>query len=78
MRYGVPVIINKVGLYADEARKYRFGCVVERPEQIGNCLDEIAREDYRRNAKDYFINTLDFNIYKDKIWSRFETLANRT
>jgi glycosyltransferase involved in cell wall biosynthesis len=76
LRYGVPVIINEVGLYAEEARKYRFGCVVEGPEQIKDCLNEISREEYRHNAKEYFVKKLDFNIYRDMIWSRFEALVN--
>jgi hypothetical protein len=76
LRYGFPVIINEMGLYAEEARKYRFGCVVEGPEQIKDCLNEISREEYRHNAKDYFVKKLDFNIYRDMIWSRFDALIN--
>ena len=75
LRYGVPVIINEVGLYAEEARHFRFGCVVERPEQIKDRLDEISHEGYQQNAIDYFVKKLDFNIYRDKIWSHFEALA---
>ncbi len=78
LRYGVPVILNKIGLYAEEAIQFRFGCVVERPEQIKDRLDEIIHEEYRHSAKDYFVTKLDFNIYRDEIWSRFETLANDT
>jgi len=78
LRYGIPVIINEVGLYAGETRQFRFGCVVERPEQIKNSLDEISHEEYRHNARDYFVKKLDFNIYRDKIWSRFEALVNGT
>ena len=78
LRYGVPVILNKVGLYAEEAIQFRFGCVVEGPEQIKDRLDEISHEEYRHNAKDYFATKLDFNIYRDEIWSRFEALVNDT
>lgn len=78
LRYGVPVIINEVGLYAEEVRQFRFGCVVERPEQIKDCLDEISHEEYRHNAADYFVKKLDFNIYRDKIWSRFAALVDNT
>lgn len=76
LRYGVPVVINEVGLYAEQARQFRFGCVVERPEQIKDCLDEISHEEYQHNAKDYFIKKLDFNIYRDRIWSCFEALIS--
>lgn len=78
LRYGVPVIINGVGLYAEEARQFRFGCVVERPEQIKDCLDEISHEEYRHNAKDYFVKKLDFNIYRSKVWSIFEAIIDNT
>ena len=76
LRYGVPILINEVGLYAEEARRFRFGCVVEQPEQIKDCLDEISHEEYRQNAEDYFVKKLDFNIYRDRVWSLFESLVN--
>jgi len=75
LRYGVPVIINEVGFYAEQARQFRFGCVVERPDQIKDCLDEISNVEYRNNATDYFVKKLDFNIYRNKIWSCFEGLV---
>lgn len=70
LRYGVPVIMNEVGLYAEEARQFRFGCVVTQPEDIRNSLEEISHEEYRQNAVIYFTNKLDFNNYKNDIWSR--------
>lgn len=70
LRYGVPVIINEIGLYAKEARRFRFGCVVDSPENIKDSFDEICHMDYRLNALDYFSTRLDFNIYKDDIGSR--------
>jgi hypothetical protein len=78
LRYGVPVIINEIGLYASEARKYRFGCVIEQLDQIKNCLSKISHDEYQLNAKDYFEKKLDFNLYRDIIWSQFEELANST
>jgi hypothetical protein len=75
LRYGVPVIINEVGIYAEDARQFRFGCVVEGPEQIKDCLDKISHEEYRRNAVDYFARKLDFDIYRNKIWSRLEAIV---
>ena len=78
LRYGVPVIINEVGLYAEETRQFRFGCVVQHPEQIKDCFDEISHDEYWHNAKDYFVKKLDFNIYRDKIWSCFAALVDNT
>ena len=77
LRYGVPVIINEVGLYAEEARQFRFGCVVTRPEAIKDFFDEISHEEYRRKAREYFVKKLDFNIYRDDIWSRFLSINDK-
>jgi len=76
LRYGVPVIMNEVGLYAGEARQFRFGCVIEQPKQIRESLDEISREEYRHNARKYFVEKLDFDIYRDKIWTCFEAIID--
>ena len=77
LRYGVPVIINEIGIYAEETRLYRFGCVVELPEEITNKLDEIDHEEYRINARNYFAKKLDFNIYSNDIWSRLLSAMER-
>jgi len=77
LRYGVPVIINDVGLYADETRQFRFGCVVVRPEEIKDFFNEIGNMEYQQNARDYFASKLDFNIYRDDIWSRFRSIIER-
>ncbi len=77
LRYGVPVIINEVGLYAEEARRYRFGCVVSLPEDIKDYLDKIDNDTYRYNARDYFVKKLDFNNYRDDIWSRLQSINDK-
>jgi hypothetical protein len=77
LRYGVPVIINEIGIYAEETRLYRFGCVVELPEEIPNKLDEIDHDEYRINARNYFVKKLDFNIYSNDIWSRLLSSMER-
>lgn len=71
LRYGIPVVMNEIGLFADEARLHRFGYVVEYPHQIRNYLNNCLDKKFRHNALDYFINKLDFNIYRDYIWQRF-------
>jgi len=70
LRYGVPVIMNEVGLYAEEARLFQFGCVVEQPGNIKDSFNEIGHKKYQQNARDYFAKKLDFNIYRDDIGSR--------
>jgi hypothetical protein len=70
LRHGIPVILNKIGLYAEEARRYGFGRVVVAPEEIGVNLDACFGEDYRSNAREYFLKKLDFNNFREQLWSR--------
>lgn len=75
-RYRVPVIVNEIGLYADNVREFDLGCVVERPEQIPERLEAASREQCRHNAADYFSKKLDFNSFRDEIWYRFLALGD--
>jgi len=68
LRYGIPVVINEIGLYAKEARLHRFGFVVECPQQIRQKLDNCLDDQLKRNALDYFSRKLDFNLYRDRVW----------
>lgn len=77
LRYGIPVILNEIGLYASEARLYRFGFVVEYPQQILDNLNHCLDEQFRRNALNYFTNKLDFNIYRGYIWQRLFSVAHQ-
>lgn len=72
LRYGVPVITNEIGLYAEEARKFRFGRVVDVPEQIAETLCQFDHVTSGNNAKDYFEHKLDFNLYADALWAKIE------
>jgi hypothetical protein len=74
LRHGIPVILNNIGLYADEALRHGFGRVVVAPEDIGANLDTCLGEDYRSNAQEYFLNKLDFNNFRQQLWSRLSAL----
>jgi hypothetical protein len=74
LRHGIPVIVNNIGLYADEALRHGFGRVVVAPEDIGANLDTCLGEDYRSNAQEYFLNKLDFNNFREQLWSRLSAL----
>lgn len=78
LRYGIPVIINEIGMYAEAARLYKFGCVVDLPEKIASKLNEIDHEEYRSNAINFFTHKLDFNIYKDDLWSHLLSIVEKT
>jgi len=77
LRYGIPVLMNEIGLYADEAREFQFGWVVDSPEQIKDCLENIDTGQYSKNAIEYFSRKLDFNNYKKNIYSNFLSLDTK-
>jgi hypothetical protein len=70
LRYGIPVIMNDIGLYAEEARRYQFGRVASDPEAIRDHLDACLDEHYRSNAQDYFSKKLDFDNFREGVWAR--------
>lgn len=77
LRYGVPVILNEIGIYSEEAKLYKFGCVVQKPSQIKDILMEVSRDEYRNNARKYFSKKLDFNNYKDELFSLFSDISHK-
>jgi hypothetical protein len=69
LRYGIPVIMNNIGLYSELANIYNFGFVVNSENEIAKVMDkyEYEEEKYKRNAKEYFKKYLDFNKYKNTV-----------
>jgi hypothetical protein len=78
LRYCVPVILNDIGLYPAEARRFGFGRVVESPEHIAEHLDRCCDEHYRSCARSYFLRKLDFNIHAQELWLRIRDLMATT
>lgn len=76
LRYGIPVILNEIGLYADEVRRHGFGRVVAGPEDIGPNLAACLDEGYRSRAQAYFRDRLDFNLYREQLWTRLSDLMD--
>ena len=73
LRYRVPVVVNEIGLFAQQVRQFRIGSVVAEPEQVGVALNELGDCDYRGNIETYFKTRLDFNLYADRLMSAFES-----
>ena len=69
LRYGVPVILNDIGLFPGEARRHGFGRVVADPGAIGSQLDQCGDALHVGNARRYFAEQLDFNIHARRVWS---------
>jgi hypothetical protein len=79
LRYGIPVILNDIGLFPEEARRHGFGCVVAGPEEIGPRLAACGDAPHAASAKRYFTERLDFNLYSPALWSRLrECMAARS
>lgn len=70
LRYGVPVLVNEIGLFAKEAKAHQFGWVVESPESIGGSLARFHDARLGVNAKNYFMARLDFNCFENDLWAR--------
>jgi len=75
LRYGIPVIMNDIGLYSSIASENGIGVVVQTPYEIGTSLDKIAQNEdkYHINAIEYFTRELDFNNFKDIVYDNLLT-----
>jgi hypothetical protein len=78
LRHGVPVIINAIGLYADLARLHDFGVVVDGPRSIPDAIRHLRFEKQSRNAKAFFMQSLDFNLYSSGVWAQMLRAAGAT
>jgi glycosyltransferase involved in cell wall biosynthesis len=74
LRYGVPVIANEIGLYAEEIRKNNLGVVVNGPDELPDALMAMGNEDYSQNIIRYYSEFLDFDIYADKLLSTVKSV----
>ncbi len=70
LRYGIPVIMNNIGMYAAEATKHKFGLVIDHPDSLADCLAVGIPEDTSQHAIDYFSRILDFDNYKEELYNR--------
>lgn len=78
LRYGIPVITNEIGLYADIIREHKIGLVVPAPDDMARQLENISELDMTQNAKSYFAEYLDFNLYSDKLLSNIRSAMKTT
>ena len=71
LRYGIPVIVNEIGLFAEEVRKHNLGVVVVEPDKISDELRLIKKNIRNENIYNYFSKKLDFNVYREDVLSVF-------
>ena len=65
LRYGVPVIMNEIGLYADLARKHDFGLVCQAPTDISKLLPLCHTTSLSTKASSFYESYLDFRNYQN-------------
>lgn len=77
LRYGVPIVINEIGLFADLTREHKFGVVIESPDKLPNALLDLDNmQNASHNAKKFFSDQLDFSLYQDEIKSVIDSLVD--
>ena len=69
LRYGIPVIANEIGLYAEKIRNFDFGVVEPNVSQIGEHLKNQSWNKKSNNAKNFYMSFLDFKLYKKDVWN---------
>lgn len=67
LRYGVPIIMNNIGLYSELAVEHEFGLVVSAPSALPAALAQLPNHELRENAKKFYTKQLDFNNYKNDL-----------
>ena len=77
LRYGIPVIMNNIGLYSELAKQHNFGIVLRDTEQIGGSLISINLDELSKNATNFFLAYLDFQKYKEDIWNIFNDIIKK-
>lgn len=77
LRYGVPVIMNKIGLYSDLANEHGFGVVVSDQDDIGGVLGVDSLGSMGNNARRFYNEYLDFKNYKNVLWERLSDCATK-
>ncbi len=72
LRYGIPVITNDIGGYAQLIREGGAGLVLDKGKSdLSQLLNEVNSEMMGTNAKKLFHSRLDFKIYEESIWTEF-------
>jgi hypothetical protein len=76
LRYRIPVVVNEIGLYANEIRENKLGLVVKVPDNIPAALIKMETSDYSKNIENYFSSKLDFDIYADELLAKFKSIMS--
>ena len=58
LRYGIPILTNNIGKYADIIKTNKLGFVLEHPDKLGSVLEIFKTSEYTDRCKIYFLNIL--------------------
>lgn len=75
LRHGIPIILNEIGIYSDLAKKYEFGIVIDDFKKIETALNELANLQKGQQALNFYLEHLNFEIYKTTVWNAINNAA---
>jgi hypothetical protein len=78
LRYGVPVVMNQIGMYALLAEEHGFAVCVDGLAELPCALKQIEKPEYSAAAKKFFSSQLDFSLYEHTVWCELENAALHT
>lgn len=76
LRYGVPILTNNIGIYADIIKTNNLGLVLESPDSLGSVLDILNRPEYSDNCKQFFLENLDANRYMPSLFDKLTDITD--
>ena len=77
LRYGIPILTNYIGKYADLIKKNKLGLVLENPEKIAFVLENMCKSEYSDNCQSFFLKNLDANIYMPLLLNKLDTVSRQ-
>ena len=77
LRYGIPILTNHIGKYADLIKKNKLGLVLENPGKIAFGLDNMSKSEYSDNCQKFFLKKLDANIYMPSLFNKLDRVSKQ-
>lgn len=68
LRYGIPIVMNELGMYSELAREFRFGLVIHNVTELPEALVGLEDGTMSPSALDFFQKKLDFVNYEGQVW----------
>ena len=68
--------MNRTKPYSDLAKTHEFGLVINDLENIGTNLNRLVHPEKSQRAQKFYLEYLNFELYRDIIWSELQNTAN--